>query len=113
MRKTTRYLVRKGESMKMKVTRSNNISDINKFVELYDETAKLKNFIPHKSLKEEFEVFGKEKKAYLYFAEIDEKILSTALVVHYGKEAIYRHGATTLEGRNTPASYYLQWKAIK
>lgn len=113
MRKTTRYLIKKGESMKIKITRSTKINDIGKFIDLYTQTAKLKHFIPHRSLREEFEQFKKENKTFLYFATLGRNLLSSAMVVYYGKEVIYRHGATTIDGRNTPASYLVQWQAIK
>ena len=73
----------------------------------------MKKFVPHSLVKEEFEEYRKQDKSFLYFATLNEKILSCAMIVYYGKEAIYRHGATTEEGRGTPASYLIQWKAIQ
>lgn len=113
MRKTTRYLIRKGENLKINIVRSQNIKDVNKFLGIYNETAKIKNFVPHSLIKEEFQEFSRENRAHLYMAYQDSKLLCGAIVIYYGKEAIYRHGATSSYGRNTPASYLVQWEAVK
>lgn len=113
MRKTTRYMIRKGETMGIKVIKSGSVKDIPKFLQLYDQTAKLKNFIPHSLIREEFEQFSNNDRAFIYLAELQNKVLAGAVIIYYGNEAIYRHGATSIEGRNTPASYLLQWEAIK
>lgn len=113
MRKTTRYVIRKGMNLNIKIVRTNKLDDIDKFFSVYYETAKAKNFVPLPLVKEEFEEFKKNNNAFIYFALLDKKILSTAIITYYGKEAIYRHGATSFEGRNTPSSYLLQWQAIQ
>ncbi|OGH12173.1 MAG: hypothetical protein A2857_03295 [Candidatus Levybacteria bacterium RIFCSPHIGHO2_01_FULL_36_15] len=113
MRKTTRYMIKKGENIKINVIRSKDSKDIKLFLKIYYQTAKNKKFIPHSLISEEFEEFGKEGDSILYLAELDKNILAGTLIIYYGKEAIYRHGATSFEGRNTPASYLLQWEAIK
>jgi lipid II:glycine glycyltransferase (peptidoglycan interpeptide bridge formation enzyme) len=113
MRKTTRYLIRKGESENIKVTCSQADVDIEKFLKIYYETARSKKFVPHLLVKEEIEVFRKEDQSFVYLAEDKGEILGGAVINYYGSEAIYRHGATTSAGRNTPASYLIQWQAIK
>ncbi len=113
MRKTTRYLIRHSENEDIKVTVSENKKDLDKFLSIYADTAKNKHFIPHSQLKEEFSIFSKEGKAKLYLASRKKEILAGAFIVYYGNEAIYRHGATSNLGRKTPASYILQWEAIK
>ena len=113
MRKTTRYLVRKAENSNIKIVRSTDIYDIAGFYSIYNQTAKFKQFVPHESIQEEFEEFKKNKSVTLYFAKFNDRILAEAMIVYYGKEAMYRHGATSTEGRKTPASYLLQWEVIK
>lgn len=113
MRKTTRYMIKKAQNMKINIVRSQNLDDVKTFLSIYNDTAKLKKFIPHILIKEEFEEFKKDGNAYIYLAKLNGKNLCGALISYYGNEAIYRHGATNIEGRNTPASYLLQWQAIK
>lgn len=112
MRKTTRYLIRKGQNMNINIVRSQNVSDIEKFFQVFKETLKLKKFIPPAGIREEFELYTSKGKAFMYFAYLGKKLESAAIITDYGKETIYRHGATTLEGRNTPSSYLIQWTAL-
>ncbi|MCL5970086.1 MAG: peptidoglycan bridge formation glycyltransferase FemA/FemB family protein [Patescibacteria group bacterium] len=113
MRKTHRYLIRKALQMDIEIVRTNKMSEINKFLKLYNELSKAKHFIPHKGIKEEFEEFGKDDEALLFFAKYEGKILATALIVFAGDMAIYHHGASSSEFKNIPASYLLQWSVIQ
>lgn len=112
MRKTTRYMIRKAEKEQVRVVRSRDASSVDVFLNLYKETSELKGFIAHSSLKEEFEEFNKDYAMYTYTAYVNSKAIASALIVHFGDEAIYRHGATSREGRRSPSSYLIQWQAI-
>ena len=112
MRKTTRYLIKKGEKEGIEVVVGKDVSDFKKFEKIYKETALTKGFIPHKLVREEFDLFNKKGQANLYLAFQGKKILAGALVIYSQNSAIYRHGATSLSGRKTSASYLIQWKAI-
>lgn len=112
MRKTTRYLIKKGEKEAIEVVVGKDLSDFKKFEKIYKETAAAKGFIPHKLVREEFDLFNKMGKANLYLAYQGKKILAGALIIYSQNSAIYRHGATSLYGRKTSASYLIQWKAI-
>jgi lipid II:glycine glycyltransferase (peptidoglycan interpeptide bridge formation enzyme) len=48
----------------------------------------------------------------IYAAEYDGKVIATNLVVFYGNNAIYLHGASGNEHRNLMAPFLLQWRAI-
>lgn len=108
MRKTTRYLIKKAQTVGVKIERSNNIQD---FYSLYDHTAKRHGFIQHKGIEEEFRVFGNNKNAILFTGSHDGKLIASAIVVFYGNQAIYRHGASIPS--DIPAAYLIQWEAIK
>lgn len=112
MRKTTRYMIKKGEKEGIRIISTQDVKDFKKFEKIYNETAQAKGFIPHKLVQEEFELFGKKGMARLYLAYLGKKLLAGAVVVYCGNSAIYRHGATSMEGRKTSASYLLQWYAI-
>lgn len=112
MRKTTRYMIKKGDSMNINIIRSQKRPDIKEFTDIYLQTSIMKHFVPHSLITEEFEEFIESNKAFLYLATRKKKILAGAVITYYGNEAIYRYGATALEGRRTPASYLLQWSAI-
>ncbi len=113
MRKTHRYLIRKAEGMDIKIIRTKNISELDPFIKLYSALSHRKHFVPHRGVKEELEEFGKEDKELLLLASYKGKIISGALVAFTGNTAIYRHGASDATYRDIPASYLLQWEAIK
>lgn len=112
MRKTTRYMIRRGQSEALKIICSQNSRDVDIFLNLYKETANIKHFVAHKLVKEEFETFKNDSGARVYMVYKGSDVLSGAIIVDYAKEAIYRHGATSSLGRGTPASYILQWQSI-
>ena len=112
MRKTHRYLIKKAKSLGIEIIGSKNPSDIKRFLPLYSDLSKRKHFVPHKGIAEEFGVFGKDDEAVLFLAKYKNKIISGALVMYVSGTAIYRHGASSFEYRDIPASYLLQWEAI-
>ncbi len=113
MRKTHRYLIRKAESLDIEIIRTKKVSDINDFLNLYSSLSARKHFVAHKGLLEEFDEFGKDDQEILFLAKYQGKIISGALIAFVGNNAIYRHGASDNEYRDIPASYLLQWEAIK
>lgn len=113
MRKTHRYLIRKGQSTGVRIRQTKKNCDIEFFLNLYQDLSQRKHFIPHRGIKEEFEIFSKENKEVLLLAEYENKMIAGALVVFLQDMAIYRHGATSTQYKNIPASYLLQWEAIR
>lgn len=112
MRKTTRYLIKKSQNLNIEIVKSNKVADINKFLKLYKQTFEIKHFVPHSLIQEEFNEFNNHNMAIIYMASLNEELISTAIVIYYGSEAIYRHGATSIRGRKLPGSYLIQWEAI-
>lgn len=115
MRKTTRYEIRKAIKLGTKVSVSKDLEDIDDFYKLQLETARRQGFIhfDKKFLKEQFEVFVKDKQALLYTAWLEKKKLAEAFIIFYGQETAYHYGASTLLGRKYPGAYLIQWEAIK
>lgn len=113
MRKTHRYLVKKASGMDIEIIRTKNIIDIDRFIDLYRQLASRKHFVPHRGIKEEFEVLASQDEAVLFLAEYQKKIISGGLIVFIGDMAIYHHGVSSDDYRDIPASYLIQWEAIK
>jgi len=113
MRKTTRYLVRKAEKLPITITASTDPDDFKAFMNLYERTSKRHGFIPHRGIHEEFSIFIKAKQAKLFLAKYEGQVLSGALIIFYGDQAVYHHGASSDEHKEIPAAYLLQWEAIK
>jgi peptidoglycan pentaglycine glycine transferase (the first glycine) len=107
MRKTTRYSIRQAEKVGVLVEKS---VDIDKFVQLYEETMKRQGFVGHKGIREEYEVFHKNDMCDLFLAEYQGKTMAGALIIYFGQQAIYHHGASIAS--KIPASYILQWQVI-
>ena len=113
MRKSHRYLIRKAPSYGLKIHTSTDPEKLDGFMNLYKKLAKRMKFVPHKSIHEEFAVSSQDNQEMLFSAEYEGKIISCAIVAFVGNMAIYRHGASYEAYRNIPASYAIQWEAIK
>lgn len=107
MRKTTRYLIRQAEKLGVVVTESHEIDD---FLRLYRQTAQRQKFVAHRGIEAEFAVFSSRRQAQLLVASQGGQVLATALIIYFGDQAIYHHGASVQS--KVPASYLLQWYAI-
>jgi lipid II:glycine glycyltransferase (peptidoglycan interpeptide bridge formation enzyme) len=108
MRKTTRYSIKQAEKLGVVVEKSTNIAD---FLELYKQTTARHGFVGHEGITDEFTLFVKHKQATLWVAKHDGVLLSAAIVIYFGNQAIYHHGASVWS--KVPASYLLQWRAIE
>ncbi|MBI4079219.1 MAG: peptidoglycan bridge formation glycyltransferase FemA/FemB family protein [Candidatus Levybacteria bacterium] len=113
MRKTHRYLIKKAQGMDIEIVRTTKVSDIEKFLPLYKDLSVRKHFVPHRGVREEFASFSKADQEVLYLAQYDSKIISGAIFAFLPNMAIYRHSASENAYRNIPASYLIQWEAIK
>lgn len=113
MRKTTRYLVRKAEKIGVTVKKADSEAEFVKFLKMYDATSKRHHFIPHRGVKEELDVFSKDNQADLFLAIYNKKLIGGAIVIYYGNQAVYHHGASADEFKDIPGAYLIQWEAIK
>ncbi|MEK7129718.1 MAG: peptidoglycan bridge formation glycyltransferase FemA/FemB family protein [Patescibacteria group bacterium] len=111
MRKTTRYEIKLAQKLNVSVRKSSNPADLSLFFRLYKETSKRHGFVTHQGIAEEFEVFADQQKALLLLATHEGKVLAGAIVLFYGNQAIYHHGASITS--KIPASYIIQWEAIR
>ncbi|TSC53662.1 MAG: hypothetical protein LiPW16_333 [Microgenomates group bacterium LiPW_16] len=113
MRKTTRYLIRKSQKLGVQVIEGKTEADFDSFFRLYQETAKRQGFVPHRGIREEWKILGKEGNLCLFLAKYQGKILASALIVFYGNQAIYHHSGSLGQFSDIPASYALLWEAIR
>lgn len=111
MRKTTRYEIRKAESLGVQVHSSDTVKDIHQFMTLYDTTISRHGFVGHKGILEEFMVFARRKQAVLLSGIYDGQIQAAAIILFYGNQGIYHHGASVAS--KIPVSSLVQWEAIK
>lgn len=112
MRKTTRYLIKRGVNSGLKIIKAKNLSEIRFFLALYQKTAQKHGFVPHQGIAEEFTIFKKDNQAELFLAKFKNKVISGALIIYCGDQAIYHHGASDGKYEKLSPSYLLQWTAI-
>lgn len=83
----------------------------NAFYKLVQRTAKRDKFTPYP--KSYYQKLLEETGAYLFLAKYKERIIAANIVIFFGKEAIYLHGASNHKYRKLMAPHLLQWTQIK
>jgi len=115
MRKTTRYLIRQAEKLGVEIYQSFDMADVEEFNKMHLEVVKHQKFIPFSLdyFKKEFSSFLQDKEIALFLAKYKGKIIGASYGIFWSKIAFYHHAALLPEYRKIPASYLLQWNAIK
>lgn len=108
----TRYNIRLAGRKGVEIKKL-DISQIDVFCSLMQETAKRNGFIPRK--KEYFEricnIFG--DSAEMYAAYYQGEPLAAIMPITYGNKMWYLYGASSNKHRNVMANYLLQWNMIE
>ena len=115
MRKTTRYSINKAETDGVTIEKSEKMTDVEKFNEIYQATVNRQHFAPFSFdyLKKEFEAFSKDGKISLFFAKYQGEIVSAAMITYEKNEAFYHQGASNHKFPKITPSQLIQWKIIK
>lgn len=115
MRKTHRNLIRRAEKEGVTVIQNTDEKYLRIFYDIHMETVSRHKFVPfsYDYIQKEIEVFHKDDQISIFSAEYQGKIISSAIIVFYGNEAFYHHGASSSEYNKIPASYLNLWSAIK
>ncbi len=123
MRKTTRYLIKKAQKIKnLEVEKNGDLRKIEKFYEIYQNTAERHSFFPFslEYLKNEFLAFSPDHQISIFFTKyspshsLEEKeIISGGIFIFWQEKGFYHHGASTLKYPKIPVSYLLLWEAIR
>jgi peptidoglycan pentaglycine glycine transferase (the first glycine) len=117
MKQKTRYNIKLAQKKNIKVS-SQQSSDsekyIDEFIRLVKITAKRDGITPHPEsyYRQMLETIPSDILK-LYVAEYDRKVIAANLMIFFGKNTIYLHGASDNEYRNVMAPYLLQWQAIQ
>ncbi|GAA6527083.1 peptidoglycan bridge formation glycyltransferase FemA/FemB family protein [Intrasporangium sp. DVR] len=98
--------------------RSVGVDGVDRFHELYVETAERDHFVPRaKSYFEQmvrsFSEAGEQVTGRIYEAHVDGDVLASALMVRVGDTFSYLYGGSTSRNRDARASNALQWQAIQ
>ncbi len=116
MRKTTRNLIRRAEKEGVTIEASKDpVSDLQHFLALHDETRKRHGFTPYTNafFKAQIARFTPRKEVTLYLARYQGNVIASSIHMHAFGETSYHHGASSHAHNKIPASYLLQWTAIR
>jgi len=116
MRKTTRYLIRQAQkNSEIQIKKSQSLEDLEEFYKIYQETASYHHFVPFSFdyLKKELETFKKDDQILIFLAKYKGEVVSGAVIVYWQNGGFYHHGASLRKYSKVPASYLIQWEAIK
>lgn len=115
MRKNHRNLIRRAERDGITTKISTDPADMEEFCDWQEYLAKKHHFIPfsREFLKTQFEVFVSDNQVALISSYSGNKLLASAFVIFYNKEAVYHYGISTPDNDKLPGSYAVQWRAIE
>ncbi|MSR67797.1 peptidoglycan bridge formation glycyltransferase FemA/FemB family protein [Candidatus Peribacteria bacterium] len=116
MRSTTRNLIRRAERDGVTVRASKNPNEeLKHFLGLHEETRKRHGFVAYSDafFRSQVKRFAERKECTLYLAEYQGNVISSSIHIHAFGETSYHHGASDSAHSKIPASYLLQWTAIK
>ncbi|MFH1947141.1 MAG: peptidoglycan bridge formation glycyltransferase FemA/FemB family protein [Candidatus Magasanikbacteria bacterium] len=116
MKKNHRNLIRRCERDGIKIEKTSDIKNLDKFNKLHEETAKRHDFhrFSDEYVKKEFSVFAPDNEVILFNAYLpDGRLDSSSVIMFYGNMAAYRHSGSLGLNNKLPTSYLLQWEAIK
>lgn len=115
MRKSTRYLIKKSQTVGLVIEKSVDPKNAKILFELQKETADRHKFVgfPLKLFESEIEVFGGSGNAINFICKKGNLVLASAIIIFYGKSAYYHYSASTSKNMDIPFSYFLQWEVIK
>lgn len=115
MRKTTRYLVRKGEKTGLLLIISDDPNSATVLHKLQEETIKRHGFIGFSEglFRNEIQEFAKDNQARVFICKKGKEVLAMAIIIFYGDTAYYHFSGSVSKYNEIPFSYYLQWQIIK
>lgn len=116
MRKTTRNLVGRAQREGVTVTASlDPNADLDIYFKLQEETFKRHHFVPYREsyIRAQVKHFAPLGQAIVYVARYQGEPVAASVHMTYGGITSYHHGASTHKYAKIPASYLLQWTAIR
>jgi lipid II:glycine glycyltransferase (peptidoglycan interpeptide bridge formation enzyme) len=111
MSKTTRYSIKRAEKDGVTV-HTNAEQAMETFLRLHSTTKERHQFTayPDKLFRHQVERFSDSNHVTIFTATHNNQALASAIIMYYGTQASYHHGASTPS--KVPAAYALQWAAI-
>lgn len=115
MRKTMRNLIRKAEKDGVTIRKTSDPRDTHVFIDIHQSTVQRHGFVPYTNayFQAQMDAFGPQGNAVEFIGDYEGKPIAAAIMMYYGDSGAYHHGASLSEYNRIPASYLLQWEAIK
>lgn len=115
MRKTTRHAIAKAKKEHVSVDISSDISSLERFWPLYEQTKNRHGFIPFGKdfITLQANTFGASNMMFFAIATYKGEDVAAAMLFQFGTTVFYYHGASTKIPSNIPAAQLLQWEAIQ
>ncbi len=115
MHPKTRYNIGLAQRKGIKIKISKKEKDIKKFLEVLKKTADRNKINLHsdKYYKLLWKTLLETDSGELYFAKIDNKVVSANMIIKFGDTVTYLHGGSDYKYRKYMATYLLQWEVIK
>lgn len=115
MKKNHRNLIRRAEKDGVTIEMGDSEEFLKTFYDIHMETVERHHFVPfsYEYIKNEVSSFKQDDRIKIFNARYEGKIISSAIIVFYGNEAFYHHGASSSEYAKVPSSYLALWEAIR
>ncbi len=115
MRKNTRYLIRKATKMGVTIEQTKDLGKLEIFWEIFQDTVQRHKWTAYSFdyIKHEFEAFLEDDQNVLFLAKYEGKYIASAIFNFYNNQSVYHHSGSLSEYQKIPASYLMQWEAIK
>lgn len=117
MEKKHRNLVRRAEKDGVQIQQSTSPEAVERFIDLHWQTMSRHQFTPYPKsyFRRQVEIFAEKGEVKVIEALHEGELLASAVIMYFGKVGAYHHGASSSkpEHRKIPASYLLQWEAIR
>jgi lipid II:glycine glycyltransferase (peptidoglycan interpeptide bridge formation enzyme) len=117
MDKKHRNLVRRAEKDGVTIASTVDPEAVERFIALHWQTVGRHKFTPYPKsyFRHQVEIFARQNEVKVLEAYYQNELLASAIIMYFGKAGAYHHGASSSlpEHRKIPASYLLQWEAIK
>ena len=116
MRKTTRYLIKQTQkNPDILIEKSDELSDFATYKRLNEELVKRQHFIQFSDeyIKNEFEIFAKDRQALWIFGKYKGEARAAALVIFWSGKGFYHQAASDSSFAKLSIPYLVQWEAIK
>ncbi len=114
MRPKGRYNLKLAQRHGVNVVQSDEMRDLSRFYELFEETAWRNDFFaePYGFFLNLGTALFPAQCAALFLAEYDGETIAAILVVFFGRRATYLYGGSSVACRNVMPNYALHWAAM-